>query len=144
MVKSKNIKTKRPFKNLNYVLRGKFEIEKLCGTNPYRLKLLHLSGKIYSVFQVNLLEPKSQNTISERRLQTLPPVDLKQPEYVIKQIQTTKLKGGQVKYLVSWNKYVPEEDTWEPYKNLKDGGEHILRQFHLDNSHKLRDPEVLV
>jgi len=63
MVNAKNIKTKRPFKKLDYKLRGKFEIEKLCGTNAYRLKLLPLSGKIHLVFHVNLLEPYRQNTI---------------------------------------------------------------------------------
>jgi len=57
MVNAKNIKTKRPSKKLNYKLRGKFEIEKLCGTNAYRLKLPPLSGKIHPVFHVSLLEP---------------------------------------------------------------------------------------
>jgi len=38
MVNAKNIKTERPSKKLEYKLRGKFEIEKLCGTNAYRLK----------------------------------------------------------------------------------------------------------
>jgi len=33
MVNAKNIKMKRPSKYLDYKLRGKFEIEKLCGTN---------------------------------------------------------------------------------------------------------------
>jgi len=39
MVNTKNIKTKRPSKKLDYKLRGKFEIENLCGTNAYKLKL---------------------------------------------------------------------------------------------------------
>jgi len=63
---------------------------------------------------------------------------------VIKKIKTTEIKGGQVKYLVSWKGYGPDEDTWEPYENLKDGGEHVVRQFNLDNPCKPRDPEVSV
>jgi len=78
MVNAKNIKTKRPSKKLDYKLRGKFEIEKLCGTNAYRLKLLPLSGKIHPVFHVSLLEPYRQNTIPGRRSPTPPPVDLEQ------------------------------------------------------------------
>jgi len=55
MVNAKNIKTKRLSKNLDYKLRGKLEIEKLCGTNAYRFKLPPLSGKIHPVFHVSLL-----------------------------------------------------------------------------------------
>jgi len=143
-VNAKKIKTKRPSKKLDYKLRSKFEIEKLYGTNAYRLKLPPLSGKIHLVFHVRLLEPYRQNTISGRRSPTPPPVDLEQQEYVIEKIKTTEIKGGQVKYLVSWKGYGPDEDTWEHYENLKDGGEHLVRQFNLDNPHKPRDPEVSV
>jgi len=144
MVNTKNIKTKRPSKKLDYKLRGKFEIEKLCGTNAYRPKLPPLSGNIYPVFHVSLLEPFHQNTIPGKRSPTPPPVDLEQQEYVIKKIKTTEIKGGQVKCLVSWKGYGPDKDTSEPYENLKDGGEHLVRQFHLDNPRKPRDPDVLV
>jgi len=144
MVNGKNIKTKRPSKKLAYKRRGKFEIENICGTNGYRLKLPPLSGKIHLVFHVSLLETYCQNTIPGRRSPTALPVDLEQQEYVIEKIKTTEIKGGQVKYLVSLKGYVPDEDTWEPYENLKDSSEHIGRQFHLDNPHKARDPEVSV
>jgi len=59
-------------------------------------------------------------------------------------IKTTEIKGGLVKYLVPWKRYGPNEDTWEPYENLKDGGEHVVHQFHLDNPCMPRDPEVSV
>jgi len=144
MINTKNIKTKRPSKKLDYKLRGKFEIEKLCGTNAYRLKLPPLSGQIHPDSHVSLLEPYRQNTIPGRRSPTPPPVDLKQQEYVIEKLKTTEIKGGQVKYLVSWKGYGPDEDTWEPYENLKDGGEHKVRQFHLDIPCKPRDPKVSV
>jgi len=144
MVNAKNIKTKRPSKNLDYKLRGKFEIEKLCGTYAYRLKLPPLSGKIHQVFHVSLLEPYHQNTMPGRRSPTPPQVDLEQQGYLIEKIKTMEIKGGQVKYLVSWRGYGPDGDTWEPYENLKDSGKHVVRQFHLDNPRKPRDPEVLV
>jgi len=63
---------------------------------------------------------------------------------VIENIKTTEIKGGQVKYLVSWKGYGPDKEAWEPYDNLKDGGEHVVRQIHLDNPRKLRDPDVIV
>jgi len=94
MVNAKNIKTKRPSKKLDYKFRGKFEIERLCGTNAYRLKLPPLSGKIHLVFHVSLLERYRQNTIPGRHSPTPPPVDLEQQEYVIEKIKTTEIKGG--------------------------------------------------
>jgi len=101
MVNAKKIKSKRPSNKLDFKLMGKFEIEKLCGTNAYRLKLRPLSGKIHQVFHVSLLEPYCQSTIPGRRSPTPPPVDLEQQEYVIEKIKTTEIKHGQVKYLVS-------------------------------------------
>jgi len=103
-----------------------------------------LSGKIHRVFHVSLLEPYCQNTIPGRRSPTPVPVDLEQQEYVIEKIMTMEIIGGQVKYLVSWKRYGPDEDTWERYENLKEGGEHVVRQYHLNNARKPRDPEGLV
>ena len=94
MVNAKNIKKKRPSRMLDYKLSGKFEIENLCGTNAYRLKLPPLSGKIHLVFHVIFLEPYRQNTIPGRRSPTLPPVDLDQQEYVIEKIKTMEIKGA--------------------------------------------------
>jgi len=113
MVNAKNIKTKRPSKKLDYKLRGKFVIEKLCGTNAYRLKLPPLSGKIHPVFHVSLLEPYRQNTIPGRHSPTPAPVDLEKQQYVIKKIKITEIKGGKLKYLVSWKGYGSDEDIWE-------------------------------
>jgi len=144
IVNAKNIKTKRLSKKLDYKLRGNFEIEELCSTNTYKLKLPPLSGKIHPVFHVSLLEPYRQNTIPGRRSSTPPPVDPEQQEYVIEKIKTTETKGGQVKYLVSWKGYGPDEDIWKPYENLKDGGGHLVRQFHPDNPRKPQAPKVSV
>jgi len=96
MVNAKNIKMKRPSKKLDYKLRGKFKIEKLCGTNAYRLKLPSLSCKIQPVFHVSVLEPYHHNTIPRRRPPTPPPVDLVQQEHVIEKIKTMEIKGGKV------------------------------------------------
>ena len=49
MINAKYIKRKKPSKKLDNKLRGKLEIERLCGNNANRLKLLPLSGIIHLV-----------------------------------------------------------------------------------------------
>ena len=63
---------------------------------------------------------------------------------MIEKIKTIEIKCAQVKYLISWKGYWLDEDTWEPYKNLKDGGVHVVRQFPPDNPCKVWDPKVSV
>jgi len=46
--------------------------------------------------------------------------------------------------LVSWKWYAPDDNTWEPCENLKDGAEDAVREYHLDNPQRPRDTEVLV
>jgi len=144
MVNAKNIKTKRPTKKLDYKLHGKFQIDKLIGTCAYKLKSPPIAGKIHPVFHISLLEPYHCNTISGRRSPTPPPIDLAEQEWFVEWIVTSVMRKGQVEYLVSWYWYGPNDNTWEPYQNLKDGGEDTVRKYHLDNPHKPRDPEVLV
>lgn len=144
MVNAKNIKTRRPTKKLDYKLRGKFRIKRLIGTYAYELELPPSTGKTHPVFHISLLEPYHLNAIAGRRSPTPPPVDLEESEYQIEKVRTSELKKGRVMYLVSWKGYGPDDDTWEPYENLKDGGAELVRKFHLDNPRKPRDPDVIL
>jgi len=144
MVNAKNIKTKRPTKKLDYKLRGKFRIKRLIGTNAYELELPPSTGKIHSVFHVSLLEPYHMNNIPGRCSPTLSPVDLEETEYHVEKIRTSELRKGQVWYLVSWKGYRPDNDTWEPYENLRDGAAATVLKFHQDKPRKPRDPAVFI
>jgi hypothetical protein len=53
-----------------------------------------------------------------------------EPEYEVDHIKdhrTTKKKGLQ--YLVSWLNYPPEEDSWEPADNLKEGAQEAIDEY---------------
>jgi len=121
MVNAKNIKTRRLTKKLDYKLRGKFRIKRLIGTNAYELELPPITGKIHSVFHISLLEPYHLNNIPGGCSPTPPPVNLEETEYHVEKIRTSKLRKGRVRYLVSRKGYGPDDDTWEPYENLRDG-----------------------
>ena len=61
---SKNIKSTRPFKKLDYKYYGPFKIEKPVGKQAYRLKLRQ-KMKIHNVFHVSLLEPYTKMNNSD-------------------------------------------------------------------------------
>ena len=144
MVNAKNIKTNRLTKKLDYKILGKFQIEKLIGTFTYRLTLPPMAGKIHPVFHISLLKPYHSNTIPGRHSPTPPPVDLEEQEWFVEWIVTNRIRKGQVECLVSWKGYRPNDNTWEPYENWKDGTKDTVRKYHLDNPQRPRDPEVLV
>jgi len=144
MVNAKNIKTRCPTKKLDYKLRGKFRIKRLIGTNAYELELSPSTGKIHPVFYISLLEPYHLNNIPGRHSPTPPPVDLEEREYHVEKLRTSKLRKGQVWYLVSWKGYGLDDDTWEPYEDLRDGAAATVLKFHQDNPRKLPDLAVFM
>jgi len=144
MVNAKNIKRRHPTKKLDYKLRGKLRIKRLIGMNAYELELPASTSKIHPVFHISLLEPYHLNNIPGRHSPILPTVDLEETEYHVEKIRTSKLRKGQVWYLVSWKGYRPDDDTWEPYENLRDGAAAIVLKFHQDNPRKLWDPVVFI
>lgn len=42
-------------------------------------------------------------------------------EYDVEKIVNEKVEGGQTLYLVRWENYGPEDDTWEPRENFVHG-----------------------
>ncbi|KNZ80212.1 Testis-specific chromodomain protein Y 2, partial [Termitomyces sp. J132] len=59
-----------------------------------------------------------------------PPTKVKDEyRYEVDQILDSRLVRRRPQYLVRWKGYGPEDDTWEPQKNL-DGAPDELRNFH--------------
>jgi len=48
----------------------------------------------------------------------------------VEKIWTSELRKGWLWYLVSWKDYGPDDNTWEPYENLRDGAAETVLQFH--------------
>ena len=108
---AKNLRTKTPrTKKLENVKVGPFFIKEQRGPVNYQLELPP-DAKIHPVFHVSLLEPADpaipvQTTFHYQ-------ADEEQ-EFEVEKILGQR---GQ-KYLVKWKGYPPEENTWEPLKNL--------------------------
>ncbi|MBW0534401.1 hypothetical protein O181_074116 [Austropuccinia psidii MF-1] len=116
-----NIKTTRPTKKLSKRWLGPFEVIKNIGSHAYHLKLPQQWKSVHPVFHVSLLEPVKHLTIPNRHQLPPPPVLVEdQEEWEVAQVLDSKLKRGNLWYLVEWKGFSedPERTTWEPASNL--------------------------
>jgi hypothetical protein len=144
MLNAKDFKTIRPSKKLDHKMRGKFKVKRLVGPHAYELDLPVSIGK-HPVFHISLLEPYIQNELPGRRTPTPPPeLDLDgENVWEVEEILSSRTRNKKVQYLVKWKGYSPDDNTWEPYDNLLGGAEEAVKNFHLKNEGKPKDPRVV-
>jgi hypothetical protein len=86
--------------------------------------------KIHPVFHVSQLkqfnDPGQHN--SAEQPPPAPVITGYDKEYEVEKIITHRKKGRDVQYLVRWKGYGPEDDTWEPERNLRNAS-NILQQY---------------
>ena len=66
------------------------------------------------MFHHKKLKPYVALVFPEQAECTIPP----KPEYEVSEILREKKKGKTTYFLIHWEGYSPEEDTWEPKENL--------------------------
>ena len=134
----RNIKTKRPMKKLDHKRHGPFEIIKKVSTHAYQIKLPASFKGIHDVFHVSLLEKVAEESYPQRRPDPPPPVEIEgELEYEVAEILDSRRRRGVVKYLVRWEGYGSEDDTWEPVEMLE-GSRELLDEFHAKYPQKPR------
>ncbi|MBW0528623.1 hypothetical protein O181_068338 [Austropuccinia psidii MF-1] len=129
---SKNIKTKRPTKELSERWLGPFEALKKFRNHAYHLKLPQQWKSFKPVFHVSLLEPVKQSIIPNHNLLPPPPALVEEQEqWEVAQVLDSKLKRGKLWYLVEWKGFSedPERSTWEPDYNLTNSPD-LVKDFH--------------
>ncbi len=127
---AKNIKTKRPAKKLDYKHFSPFKIIKKIGSHAYQLALPKTMNAIHNVFHVNLLSEDPKDYFPQRKQPPPPPIEVEgDKEYIVAEILDNRRRYGKMQYLVRWEGYGPEEDTWEPIPNLE-GSQEIVHEFH--------------
>jgi transposase InsO family protein len=127
----RNIKTKRRAKKLDHKRHGPFEVVKKVSSHAYKLKLPTAMKGIHDVFHVSLLEAVGEEYYPARQLPRPPPVETAEEgdEYEVASILDSRRKRGKVEYLVRWEGYGPEDDTWLGIEDLE-GSQELLDEYH--------------
>ena len=126
----RNIKTKRPMKKLDHKRHGPFKIIAKVSTHAYRLQLPASLKGIHNVFHVSLLEKVAKEHFPQRRPNPPPPIEVDSTnEYEVAAILDSRRRRKTIQYLIRWEGYGPEDDTWEPVESLQ-GSQELLDGFH--------------
>lgn len=128
----RNIATTRPSVKFDFKRFGPFKITKVVGEAKIAFELeLPSQWRIHNVFHVSLLDPYHANTIEGRSQPSPQPPEIinGEPEYEVKEVLDSKIKGGKLWYLVDWVGWGPEDRTWEPAENLTHA-ERLVAVYH--------------
>ena len=98
---------------------GPFAVLGPAGGSAFRLDLPPCM-QIHPIFHVSLLEPHVENKFPGRVVAPPPPDHVDSyPEFEVAQILDSRIRRGQIMYLVDWVGYDASERTWEPPSQLE-------------------------
>jgi len=131
---SEDIQTTRPSKKLSHHCLGPYPVERRIGKYAYHLVLPPPMRRLHPVFNVVKLSPTPDNLIVGRRRNLPPPPELMdgEEEYVVEKILNSRMFRRKLQYLVKWEGYRIEGNTWEYWKNLDHTPEKVT-EFHTKN-----------
>ena len=144
MVSMKNMASRRPSKKLDHRSLGPVEVLEAVGKRDFKVKLPALALN-HPDFHVSELEPYRQSTIEGRHQLPPMPVEIEgEMNYVVELIGKSRKNKRQkyVEYLMFWERYLPEEATWEPGESLVGTAEEALQEFHERYPKQPRDSRV--
>ncbi len=124
---SRNLRTKRPSKKLDFKKMGPFKVDERISTSNYRLSLPGTMKLRTNVFHISLLEPAPKDA----RLATDVEAEDEEEEWDVEDILDSRIKDGQLQYLVKWLDFGPEDNSWQPATNLHCPEK--LEEFHRRN-----------
>jgi len=147
MLNGENLCTKRVMEKLNHKIFGPFVVEHRVGSRAYEIELQE-RWNIHPVFHVSLMESYHEDPVG-RPQKIIPTPDIvdNKPSYVIAEVVASrwyenpksKFPPRFVQYMVAWEAYSPEENSWKPFEILDDTAMQALHEFHDRYLSKPRD-----
>ena len=130
MLNRRNIASARPAAKFDDRLIGPFPIVSAVGSHAYRLDLGQ--RRIHPVFHVDLLHPyHSPSSVPSRPIPARPPPeDPSSNAFIVHEILDSRMHRRKLQYLVRWEGYEPEDDSWVPYTEF-DIDDSIPVAFHI-------------
>jgi hypothetical protein len=125
-----DIRTTRPSQKLAHRYLGPYVVQRRVGRNAYRLRLPTSMSRLHPVFNVVKLLPAPEDPIPGRRAHPPPPPEIVDGEehYIVEQILDSRFVRGRLQFLVKWEGYGYEENTWVPEQDVSAPDK--LREFY--------------
>jgi len=132
---SEDIQTMRPSKKLSHRQLGPYPIERRVGKYAYQLTLPHSMKRLHPVFNVVKLTLSPDDPIPGRRRAPPPPPELVEgeEEYIVEEILNSRLFRRRIQYLVKWEGYGVEHNSWE-YSDHLDNAPEKVAEFYAKHS----------
>ena len=136
LLSTKNIRTDRPTKKLDYTFVGPYRIKRKVNRVAYEIDL-PTGSRLHPVFHTSLLKPYKADPSNSRRVILPPPILPLDGEkgWIIEQILDVRKKGNGHQYLIKWEGFGDEDNTWETRTSLND--DEMLRIWHEQNPDKI-------
>jgi len=115
-----DIQTTQPSCKLSHGRLGPFPINSQVGNGAYRLRLPPLMGQLHPVFNVVKLSLAPVDPIPGCRtsLPPLPEIVDGEEEWVVEEILDSRMVNQKLRYLVKWEGFGVEHNSWEPWDNV--------------------------
>jgi transposase InsO family protein len=125
-----DIQTNRPSKKLSHRRLGPFPVVRKIGNSAYRLKLPPSMSRLHPVFNVVKLTLAPDNPVPGRRPHPppLPEIIDGEEEWVVEEILDSKVINRKLRYLVKWEGYGIEHNSWEPWDGVR--APDLVADFH--------------
>ena len=126
---TKDLHITRPSRKLMEKHIGPYPISKIISPNAVELKL-PASFRIDAPINVSRIRPYKPPTIPGQQITPQPPIQIEgEPEYIVEEILDSRLHRNKLQYLVKWEGYTDENNSWEPEANCRNAP-NAIRDFY--------------